>query len=111
MEYKVVVISSQAQYLQSIKCPCSRKKRESVDHVTLFRFAESSVLELGTKCPSAMLDGLVRVDIFIVEGKCYVNEFESLEALWQPQSEERHLTATRKMIAHWKMKLNHLSLL
>lgn len=47
----------------------------------MLEFAEKAIRDLAKACPFAILDGLVRVDIFRNKaGQLVVNEFESLEA-------------------------------
>ncbi|KAJ1380871.1 hypothetical protein B484DRAFT_411895 [Ochromonadaceae sp. CCMP2298] len=48
---------------------------------SLLEFASAAVANLGRNSPSAVVDGLIRVDIFMDSaGRHRVNEFESLEA-------------------------------
>lgn len=50
----------------------------------LYKFALQSVLKLKQNNPSAIIDGLVRVDVMCTqEGKMIVNEFEGLEASYE----------------------------
>ena len=67
--------------------PCSKgtyafSKRP---HTEIFQFAESAVKVLAKNCPTAIVDGMIRVDIFQrKDGKFVVNEFESFEADFNP---------------------------
>ena len=54
-------------------------------HTEIFKFAESVVNVLKSNCPAAIVNGMVRVDIFRrKDGKFVVNEFESFEADFYP---------------------------
>lgn len=83
-ECKVVLMHGKVQFLAKI----CRKARgienttfSSPPHKRLFEFAEEACRILGERNPSAVLDGVVRVDIFQTsKGNLVVNEFESLEA-------------------------------
>lgn len=56
-------------------------KMHLVNKYRLFLFAEEAIDRLRKACPSAICDGLVRVDIFqAINGTLRVNELESLEA-------------------------------
>lgn len=44
------------------------------------QFAQDAVQQLKQSCPSSIVDGTVRVDIMLFNGRKVVNEFESLEA-------------------------------
>jgi hypothetical protein len=58
-------------------------------HAELFRFVEMAIAELKQQCPAAIVNGLVRVDVFKNAQSSYVvNEFESLEAQYQSVSAE-----------------------
>lgn len=83
-EYRVVVLGGQAQYLATVE-----KKAKGADthkfsvspHTSLFEFAENAVRALRMRCPEAIADYIMRVDIFQrKDGRLVVNEFESLEA-------------------------------
>jgi len=53
------------------------------------KFAEDAIQMLKAACPEAIVDGLVRVDIFeMSDGRLVVNEFESFEALFQNGTED-----------------------
>ena len=59
-------------------------------HTEIFQFAESAVKVLAKNCPAAIVDGLIRVDIFQRnDGKFVVNEFESFEADFNPSGSHR----------------------
>jgi hypothetical protein len=108
VEYKVVLIEERAQFLSLTK-GLKRDGAPSPDKKNLYLFAESALQELKKVCPAAILDGLVRVDIFVVNGYFVVNEFESLEAGWKPKSLVKELDASKKLVACWKRKLSSLS--
>ncbi len=56
------------------------------DHQRLFDFVQVALIAMENRCPAAILDGLVRVDVMSTAShdstvrKLVVNEFESLEA-------------------------------
>lgn len=69
-----------------------------------FEFARSAIQKLREKCPEALVDGLVRVDIMVNDnGSMIVNEFESLEAGHQPSSrdERQYSVFTDKMTNYY----------
>jgi len=79
-EYKCVLFNGRRQYLAH---NCSRIGTSYSDypHHDLFDFAELAVNRLAAEVPAAILDSLVRVDIFRKKnGSLVVNEFESFEA-------------------------------
>jgi hypothetical protein len=104
IEYKVVLIEERAEFLFVTKGR-GRDGAPSPDMKNLYLFAESALQELKKVCPAAILDGLIRVDIFVVNGNFVVNEFESIEAGWRPKSGTKERDATTKLMAYWKKKL------
>ena len=79
-EYKCVLFNGRRQYLAH---NCSRlgTSYSEYPHEAIFEFAELAVQRLSTEVPAAILDSLVRVDIFRRKnGSLVVNEFESFEA-------------------------------
>jgi hypothetical protein len=95
-EYKVVLLNGQRSHIAPL--PSSHKECKAYSkspHTRLFEFAETAVKLLADAQPHAILDGLVRVDIFETQEKesyvdangiiglrnrWVVNEFESIEA-------------------------------
>ena len=95
-EYKVVLLNGRRSHIVK---PCSTHKDckaySKFPHDRLFELVENAVTLLGKAQPHAILDGLVRVDIFETQEKdiyvdesgaeglrnrWVVNEFESIEA-------------------------------
>ena len=82
-----------------------------VPHVDIFKFAEEAVKKLKSACPSAITDGIVRVDIFqTMFGKFVVNEFESLEADYCTTSETDSFFVRNFLVDYWVNVLDKLSL-
>ena len=81
-EYKVVYIQSKGiQYITSSGSTYKRKAYSTPPHTELFTFVKQVVLTLQNACPSCIVDGLFRVDVFQNQEKqLVVNELESLEA-------------------------------
>lgn len=81
-EVKVAMINGKAQYV--VKSPGHGGLAIShPPHTNLFAFAEQAVVMLKERCPAAITDGLLRVDIFQNKyGHYVVNEFEGLEAVY-----------------------------
>ena len=78
LECKVVCLNGFAKYYTKYS-----KGKKFADKNRLHAFAEKSIQLLKRNCPSAMVDGLVRVDIMCrFNGEMVVNEFESLEAMY-----------------------------
>jgi hypothetical protein len=95
-EYKVVLLDGKASHIAVV----NKSHRGSIaysshPHSRLFAFAESAVSMLKNAKPYAILDGLVRVDVFetqekeimvdkngneITQKRWVINEFESIEA-------------------------------
>lgn len=80
-EYKCVVFNGKREY---VAYNCNRSKNPAYSeypHNRILDFAESAVKVLAKKCPAAIVDTMVRVDVFQrADGKLVVNEFESFEA-------------------------------
>ena len=81
-EYKCVVFNGKREY---VAYNCNRSKDQDAyseyPHKRILDFAESAVKVLAKNCPAAIVDTMVRVDVFQrANGKLVVNEFESFEA-------------------------------
>lgn len=86
-EYKCVLFNGRRQYLAH-NCARIGTSFSDYPHHDIFDFAELAVNTLAAEVPAAILDSLVRVDIFRRQnGSLVVNEFESFEA--------DHYTASR----------------
>jgi hypothetical protein len=69
------------------------------------KFAEDAIQMLKATCPEAIVDGLVRVDIFETsDGRLVVNEFESFEALFQNGTEDDFLIESF-LVKYWFHKI------
>jgi len=79
-EYKVVLFNREPRYISILRKSTGQAFSES-PHTRLMGFAVDALNEFSSSCPDALLDSLVRVDIFQTKlGKLVVNEVESLEA-------------------------------
>jgi hypothetical protein len=100
-ENKVVCWNGKALYISE------RKRAGGAQYATdaqLFEFAEHAIDTLHIKCPYAILDGLVRVDIFENQNnRLLVNEFESLEAMFLGSQQVAALEGTirENMSIYW----------
>jgi hypothetical protein len=108
-EYKVVVINQKALYVANDNKK-SGKSFSQFPHTELLKFAENAVIALKFNCPSAITDGLVRVDIFkTLNNGFVVNEFESLEACYYNKKDSQFSTeaevSTFLRETYWKNKL------
>lgn len=75
-EYKCVLFSGQRLF-----CYDRGTAYSAYPHEDIINFAENSIRCLASHCPAAILDNVVRVDIFRRNnGSLVVNEFESFEA-------------------------------
>ena len=63
--------------------------REYADDSMLPPVAERYLQELTAACPGTIASGLVRVDLMCYNGNIVVNEFESLEAMYEPEKTNR----------------------
>ena len=81
-----------------------RSFKATASHEALFRFAEAAVKSLSQRSPGTIVDGLVRVDIMETDkGNWVVNEFESLEAIYEPPSRDACIVASVNsfLINYW----------
>lgn len=86
-EYKIVAIQGIPQYVAKIAKASSGQSFSTHPHVALFEFAAKAIQRAKLGCPGLVTDGLLRVDIFItMSGKLVVNELESLDAEYAPNS-------------------------
>jgi hypothetical protein len=92
-EYKVVVLNGKASHIipqcaNGVTCP-GKAFTFATETTDLFRFAEMAVHCLSKQCPASLIAGLIRVDIMeTLAGNLIVNEFESLEAVFEPSGHE-----------------------
>ena len=101
---QVTLFDGVFQYVNSKpKSPPQSKVYSKYPHTRLMKFAEEAVVELKRACSSAIIDGLVRVDIFETQmGKLVVNEFESLEACYYHNNESE---VCAKLVEYWHLKI------
>jgi hypothetical protein len=79
-EYKCVLFNGQRQYLAH-NCYDRGTAYSVYPHEEILSFAENAIRCLASQRPAAILDSIVRVDIFKRNnGSLVVNEFESFEA-------------------------------
>ena len=78
-EYKVVLFKGEARYIS--KSSTNKKGIAFSSKPELMNFAMEALKEFASACPNALVDSLMRVDIFqTMTGKLVANELESLEA-------------------------------
>lgn len=77
-EWKVVVQNEQPKYVGSVGGSSNASNVEI--RKELQTFAKGAVHLLRENCPGTIVDGTIRVDIMLYQGRKVVNEFESLEA-------------------------------
>ena len=78
-EYKVVLFNGEARYISKVS-PYSKGTAFS-SKPELMNFAVEALKEFGSACPNALVDSLMRVNVFqTMTEKLVVNELESLEA-------------------------------
>lgn len=103
-EYKVVLVKYKAKYV-AYNCFRQGKAYSVYPHTIILNFAEQAVIALSQKCPSAILEGLVRVDIFQrANGQLVVNEFESFEA-------DHHASHEKNLQADYEVQLYYENIL
>ena len=111
-EYKVVFLNSDPFYICAIN-EGSKKSANGVNkafsekpHDELIKFCKDS-LELFIKnCPSAIVDGLFRVDVMQMRsGQFVVNEFESLEARYYGKLESQEFVVALFLKNYWIQKI------
>lgn len=115
-EYKVVMLNHHPIYVSSLSNSNKRSKSgickafggEGNDKQELLAFCAAQLTELKNNCPSAITDGLFRVDVFQnFDGTMVVNEFESLEAahFGTPGQE---IKVSDFLFRYWLLKIKNL---
>ena len=80
-----------------------------VDDIPLLNFAEKAIRTLKTNCPTAIVDGLVRVDVMCrFNGSMIVNEFESLEAMFSTSNLSDEASIKEFLDDYWFEKLQSI---
>jgi hypothetical protein len=78
-EYKIVLFKGEARYIS--RAPGYTNGTAFSTKPELMDFAINALKEFASACPNALVDSIMRVDVFqTMTGKLVVNEFESLEA-------------------------------
>ena len=115
-EKKVLVLNGEAKMLVQT-LPGTYVKGASFDASLqeLFLFAEKVVKDLKAVYPETITEFLIRVDIFCVDGKLKVNEFESFDALWLSESSRNNtifpwsdLDTNSWLVEFWYNKIKYL---
>ena len=95
MEAKVVCLGGEAKYVAT-----QRRHLPAGVAEDYLQFANEVIADLIMKCPCAILDGVVRVDIMkLSTGELVVNEVESLEADTPGKSRNENLTDIHMILA------------
>jgi len=108
-EYKVVVLGGKASHIIP---QCANGTMANGKEFNFFKtpesflhFAEVAVMCLAKRCPGSHVEGLIRVDIMETAiGNMVVNEFESLEAVYDtPHNASHQLTGCVKLflMGYW----------
>jgi predicted RNase H-like HicB family nuclease len=100
-EYKVVCWNMEAKYVALTKrgYGTAFAKGKVAD---LLEFANSAIRQLKQECPCAIVDGLIRVDIFETAAKKFiVNEFEGLEARYCTKRGKSEMEISDNIRAYW----------
>ena len=98
-EKKVVVLNGKAAYIAQ-SSHTGKQFTKSNEEVMIF--AENAVQHLKEACPSAIIDYLVRVDIFQnKDGELKVNEFESVEANYNGADNKKNCVASNFLYKYW----------
>ena len=100
-EYKIVCLNRVPIYITSY----SKKSGRAFGTVEeKLAFAKLAIEILGKRIPFALLDGLIRVDIFInAKGEMVVNEFEGFEAGYADGKHD--LTVEEFLSEYWEKKI------
>ena len=105
-EEKVVCVGKRPMYVADISTQKMGRSFSRAPHKALFSFVRSALEALEARQPHSILDGLVRVDVFMSMAGMVVNEFESLEAAYSSKKIENELEVGSFLIEYWKLQLN-----
>jgi hypothetical protein len=107
VEVKVVFLNKKYSHIAMTSTGSTRKSHGPFTTETVVKFAERALHQLSCAMPGiAILDGLVRVDIFKSnQGQLVVNEFESLDAEYASTDLNAELATTSFLQNYWEMKL------
>ena len=105
-EAKVVCWNMNPLYVASIATQKIGSCFSKHPHDALFSFVRSALRRLKHVQPQSILDGLVRVDVFLSMGGFVVNEFESLEANFCSKKHENEMQVKLFLLQYWKLQLS-----
>jgi len=105
-EEKVVCVGKRPMYIACISTQKMGRSFSRAPHEALFSFVASALEALEGRQPHSILDGLVRVDVFMSMSGLVVNEFESLEAGYYTKKMESEFEVGSFLIEYWKLQLN-----
>jgi len=108
-EAKVVCLNMEPRFVATITTQAIGRVFSKHPHVALFEFVRSALNELKARQPRSLLDGLVRVDVFMSSRGLVVNEFESLEACYC-SCHHNEMEVVTFLEKYWKLKLDLLLL-
>jgi len=112
-EYKVIVLNSDPFYISSVDSKSSKKSTNGIHkafsnnpHNELLSFCKESLALFKSNCPSAVVDGLFRIDVMQMRsGRFVVNEFESLEANYYGKIETQEFVVSLFIKNYWRTKI------
>lgn len=116
-EKKIVCVGGRYCYTLHPKCGAlGHEYRYNGDMEARYeQFAEEAIFLLKQRMPECILDGLVRVDIFETtrndergEPIWVVNEFESLEAVFECSHADKKANVCQQLTHYWAAKLTDL---
>ena len=105
-EYKVVVFNGEPLFVLPCKKLGKRCTSFCDDNQKLLDFAKSAVQTLTQNCRHAIVDGLIRVDIFCnAAGEWKVNEFEGYEADFGTHDVTEESLVVQYLESYWESSL------
>jgi hypothetical protein len=109
-EYKIVCFNMVPQYIGMTKKGYGRAFAKGPEsRAAIMAFAGHAARSLHMRCPEAIVDGLLRVDIFITcpsrGSRFIVNEFESVEADFSNCDHNMHSQMCSKVSRYWHNKI------
>jgi hypothetical protein len=107
-EYKVACFGMRAQYIAERKRASGKSSYRIFSDAAVMDFAEHAIATLAETNPAAILDGLVRVDIFRTSSnppRLVVNEFESLEARYNSTIGTNESDMDTDLTGYWFVKI------
>ena len=104
-EAKVVCLNMEPRFVATIATQAIGRVFSRHPHGALFSFVRSALNKLKARQPRSLLDGIVRVDVFLSACGFVVNEFESLEACYC-SSHTNEMEVVTFLEDYWKLKLD-----